>query len=432
MTTNGPDHDPLLLPERARLLHIGLMKTGTTSLQYAASALREGLLERGVRYPGTGLNHRTALTAVMGRGWGWDSEPNPAAWDRLREEIEAEGTRRVWVGHELVSEASEADAEAYRAGLGENTHVVVTLRNYAAMLPSAWQQTMKGGRHRTFESWLRGHLAAKPNLQRTRLEQERLDQGAVVRRWAKVFGPENVTVVVVDKSTPNLLFEAFEDMLGLERGFLSTAEQDGFASNRGMSAEEAELLRAINAELRDELSWPDYRRWVRTGTAATMLARRTPGQHDTRLVLPTWAAEKAAARSARYVEEIAASGVRVVGDLALLDQPVPHTDEPLVEPAAVPVDAAAQAVIGAIRQAQAERERAEYYRARLGVWAESGRTYGPRLGKASGRELAVALAKRVRQRLTGQGRPVPTDDAENLGDVATYEADAIRREEDSQ
>ncbi|GAA1991092.1 hypothetical protein GCM10009718_31040 [Isoptericola halotolerans] len=432
MTTNRPSPHDLLLPERSRLLHIGLMKTGTTSLQHAASVLRDELLERGVRYPGTGLNHRTALTAVMGRGWGWDSAPNPAAWETLRAEIDAETSRRVWVGHELVSEAEETDVEAYRDGLGDRTHVVVTLRNYAAMLPSAWQQIMKGGRHRTFESWLRGHLSAKPNLERTRLEQERLDQGAVVRRWAQVFGPENVTVVVVDKSTPNLLFEAFEDMLGLDRGFLSTAEQDGFASNRGMSAEEAELLRAINVELRDEISWPDYRRWVRTGAAGTMLAQRSPGEHDTRLVLPTWAAEKAARRAARFVEEIDTSGVRVVGDLALLNQPVPHTDEPLTEPTSVPVDAAAQAVLGAVRQAQAERERAEYYRERLRIWAESGRTYGPRVGKASGRELAVALAQRVRRRLAGAGRPSRVDDAENLGAVEQYEADALRREEESQ
>lgn len=431
MTTNGSSPQDLLLPERARLLHIGLMKTGTTSLQNAASALRPGLLDRGVLYPGKGLNHRTALTAVMGRGWGWDSEPNPAAWERLCAEIDAETTRRVWVGHELVSEADESEAQSYREGLGTNTHVVVTLRNYAAMLPSAWQQTMKGGRHRTFESWLRGHLSANPKLDRTRLEQDRLDQGAVVRRWAKVFGSQNVTVVVVDKSTPNLLFEAFEDMLGIERGYLSSAELDGFASNRSMSREESELLRAINAELRERLTWQEYRLWVRNGIAGTMLAERSPGEHDSKLVLPTWAAEKAAARAQRFVEEIAASGVRVVGDLALLDQPVPHSDEVAPAPTSVPVDAAAQAVLGAVSQARAERERAEYYRERLATWADSGHTFGPRVGKASGRELAAAFVRRVVRRLTGRAEETP-DDAEDLGTVEQFEADARRRDEVSQ
>src|SRR5699024_7178771 len=59
--------DSLLLPERARLLHIGPMKTGTTSLQSAASKLRARLLAHGVRYPGVTMNHRRAVGAFMNK-----------------------------------------------------------------------------------------------------------------------------------------------------------------------------------------------------------------------------------------------------------------------------------------------------------------------------------------------------------------------------
>lgn len=387
-------NDGLLLPDRARLLHIGLMKTGTTGLQNAASGLREELLARGVRYPGTSLNHRTALTAVMGRGWGWNTAPQPEAWEALRAEIEAETERRVWVGHEFLSECDDDLARRFLDRLGERTHVVVTLRNYASVLPSAWQQTMKGGRTGTFEDWLKIMLAENPKMDATIRSQRRLDQGEVVQRWARVFGPENVTVVVVDKSTPNLLFDAFEEMLGLEPGLLSTFELDGYASNRSMSVEETALLRAVNAGLRHEVSWTEYRWWLRYGVAGHMLGERGPGEHDTRLVLPTWAARRAAERSARFVEQIDGSGVRVVGDLGLLDKPVPHEEHPVLDAPMVAVDAAAHAVLGAITQGRSDRARAEDYAERL----REAVAKGPGLDEASGRELVGALARRVRAR----------------------------------
>jgi hypothetical protein len=398
-------NDELLLPQGTRLLHIGLMKTGTTSLQNAASALRPQLLSRGVRYPGEGLNHRNALLALMDRGWGWGTSPDPAAWEGLRAEIEAERDRRVWIGHELLSEADDDQVRRFREGLGENAHVVVTLRGYGAVLPSAWQQMMKGGRLQTFEQWLRAVLAEQPRQPRARLEAARLDQGDVVARWAEVFGPQNVTVVVVDKSTPTLLFDAFEDMLGLERGLLSTAEIDGAAANRGMSAQEAELLRTLNATLRKELSWDEYLKWLRASVTAQMLGAREIGPEETRTTLPAWAAEVAEARSQEFVRRIRGTGVRVVGDLALLEARVPSVDVAPPAPTTIPIDAAVQAVLGAIAQGRAEEQRAEHYRERLQVWADAGRTFGPRVGKASGRELATAFARLVGRRLTGRADP---------------------------
>ncbi|WP_418276173.1 hypothetical protein ACNHYB_15100 [Isoptericola jiangsuensis] len=421
MPANDRNDAGLLLPEGARLLHIGLMKTGTTSLQNAASALRPELLSQGVRYPGEGLNHRTALLSLMGRGWGWGTSPSPEAWARLQAEIQAESSRRLWLGHELLSEADGDQVRRFREVLGGNTHVVVTLRSYGSILPSAWQQMMKGGRVQTFDAWLRAILADSPKQPRARLEAGRLDQGAVVSRWAEVFGPQNVTVVVVDKSTPTLLFDAFESMLGLESGLLSTAEIDGAAANRGMSAEEAELLRTLNATLRQELSWSEYLTWVRASVASTMLGGRGIGSHDTAIVLPAWAAEIAETRAAKHVGRIRESGVRVVGDLDLLQAPVKTCDTTPPSPTSIPLDAAAQAVLGAIAQGRAEAERAEYYRERLGAWGESGRTYGPRLGKASGRELAGALARRVRDRLTGRLAAPGPDEG---GDLAATDAQA--------
>ncbi|GAA4720699.1 hypothetical protein GCM10023216_07130 [Isoptericola chiayiensis] len=392
--------DGLLLPERARLLHIGLMKTGTTSLQNAASALRPELAARGVLYPGTAVNHRIAMAALMERSLP-GVEPRPKVWKRLHSEIEADTSRRVLVGHEFVSEADDATAQQVYEGLGDRTHVVITLRNYSEVLPSAWQQTLKSGRNMSFGHWLKQVLSDDLEHRRLRLERDRLDQGAVTERWARVVGPENVTVVVVDKSTPTLLFDAFEDMLGLDRGVLAGADLDGFASNRSMSLEEAELLRAVNAEVRSTLSFQEYRYWIRTGAIAAVLGGRKPAEDETKLLLPAWAADRAAERSERFAAQIEGSGVRVVGDLALLERDVPDAGRRAPRSSTVPVEAAAKAVVGAISRGKLQRDKAQELLAEKSAdsAADTLDATAPRLDQASGRELAAALVRRVRERI---------------------------------
>lgn len=86
---------PLLLPPRARLLHVGLMKTGTTALQQAASRRRRVLLRHGVRYPGHRYNHRQAALALLRRRGGRGRSERPDDWDELLAEVAAERQRRI-------------------------------------------------------------------------------------------------------------------------------------------------------------------------------------------------------------------------------------------------------------------------------------------------------------------------------------------------
>ncbi|SKC36110.1 hypothetical protein [Krasilnikoviella flava] len=401
MSTSTAPSTSLQLPERAVLLHIGLMKTGTTSLQNAAAALRPELLAQGVRYPGTTVNHRSAVNDFMGHSWGWDTTPVHGAWSRLRAEIDRDAGNRIWVGHEFGANADDATALRWRAELGERAHVVVTLRNYASILPSLWQQMTKEGERAGFEQWLRGVLSDDP-ADELRSFRDRIDQGRVVTRWAEAFGPQNVTVVVVDKSTPELLFDAFESMLGLEPGLLSTAKLDGKASNRGMSLEEAELLRLLNHKLRKQLAWLEYCKWLRDSASTSVLRYRRTGDHDTKLVLPTWAAQVAQERAATHVEQIVASGVRVVGDLEHLRAEVRSAEDPPMRSAVVPIDAAVEAILGVIRQGRREEDRLATAReeiAALEADARARRKTGPALSEASGRELVRALGSRVKRRL---------------------------------
>lgn len=350
----------LVLPERTRLFHVGPPKTATTALQTAAAARRDLLLDHGVRYPGRMRSHRSAVAAFVGRPVSWvgtsaDRAPAPDRryWDELVSEVETDRTRRILLGHEYAAGADDATACRFADALGPRTHVVVTLRSYGAMLPSIWQEHNKAGNQEPFDDWLTRVLARPRTQQMVERVHVRHDQGALVRRWAEVVGPQNVTVVVVDPADRRGVFAAFEAMLGLPDGLLG--DPDGSRTNRGLSVPEAELLRRLNSVLRAHaIGWPDYERLVVEGAAARLLADRAPADDEPRLRLPDLAADRADEEARRHVEEIASSGVRVVGDLAVLAAPAPrrtgpHEDHRAVEQ--VPVDAAVAALGGVVSAA---------------------------------------------------------------------------------
>jgi hypothetical protein len=353
----GPATSELLLPPRARLFHIGPPKTGTTSLQAAASVSRDRLLAHGVRYPGQTQSHRSAVAAFLGRPLTWvaanaSSAPAPAMsnWDALMDEVEAEQERRVWLGHEYAAGADDATAKRFADAIGPDIQVVITLRPYGAMLPSIWQEYNKAGNTGLFDDWLRGVLNRKRSKQMIERVHVRHDQGGLVRRWQRTVGADRVTVIVLDSGRPSALFETFEAMLGLPIGLLEAAELPPAASNRSLSVPELEFLRRTNVVLRAQgVPWTDYQRLLAEGGATRMLEKRRPTADEQRLLLPDWAAELADEDSARHVTEIEASGVRVVGDLATLATPAvrraPSAPEhQYVETLAM--DAAVEAVLG--------------------------------------------------------------------------------------
>lgn len=343
------------LPPRSRLLHIGLPKTGTTALQSTARSLRPELLARGVRYPGGGVNHRHAVSSLMGRRWGWvgaDAQvPARRHWDTLMAEVDADTERRIWISHEFASESDDENAARFAAALGPQMHVVITLRPFHDLLASSWQQFVKSGSIHRFEPWLHKVLSDRPDLKTTPTFHRRNDQAGVVERWARAAGAERVHVVVVDRTTPTMLTDSFEDLLALPRGFLVDDSLGGLRSNRALSLGEAELLRRVNAEIKAAgIRWRDYELLIREGMVARMLQHHEPAPDQRRQQLPAWAAERANARGALFAERIAASGVTVLGDLAVLARPAAPA-APQKEPSEVDVELAADAVLGVLSAA---------------------------------------------------------------------------------
>jgi hypothetical protein len=339
------------LPPRVRLLHVGLMKTGTTSLQSAASSRRGLLLRHGVRYPGRRYNHRQAAFALRRRApqsESSSSERHPDEWDALMSEISDDPERRVLISNELIADWPEPVARRFVEELGPLTHVVITVRRFAALLPSVWQQYVKSGHCFDLENFcallLNGPSAApnSPNL-------ERHDQGLVVSRWAQIVGPENTTVVVVDKDEPARVSDSFEAMLGLPTGALRTHGQGGFAQNRSLTAAEAALLLQINQVLKPyAIAEDELIKVVRNGAIARVLDECSLPGPEEQLILPPWAMDRAALRGRAQAEIISRSGVRVVGDLTELGRASSHRAGQWILPETVPTQVAAEAVVGAL------------------------------------------------------------------------------------
>jgi hypothetical protein len=340
-----PDVPPLA-PD-AVLLHIGVHKTGTTAIQAALTDARPELRQHGVYYPGKRpAQHRSAL-AILQRPWGW-VDRGAETYDRsvfdwlARRTNEHEG--RTVISSEFFCEANEdSAAEIAQALGGDKVHVVVGLRNLGSLLPSSWQQYLKYGMATGYIKWLRNVFEEPGGSSMTPTFWMRMDHEAVVRRWAKAVGPENMTVLVLEDVDRRAMFRTFEQLLDIPVGTLESRMD--LTSNRSLTAMESQLLLDLNRQVARDLEWLDYQRYVRRGLALRLVEDRQPPPDEPRLYTPPWALEAAAEMGGRAAEWIGSSGVRVLGDLETLRK-IPPTGTPtdLDERRTIPSEVAVAAV----------------------------------------------------------------------------------------
>ncbi|NHI16301.1 hypothetical protein [Microbacterium excoecariae] len=392
-TTPGTRHDPIA--PGARLVHIGMPKTGTTALQTTAARRRAALRAEGVLYPGDDINHRAGLLAKLGVVWGWgegSAVPDRRHWDALAREIRGASGDRVWLDHEFCATANASRISELVEDLGGPVHVVVTLRGTASLLASSWQQYLKSGLAMPFDAWLRAVLDGPTGVEGvTPSFRRRTNVAGVIDRWAAVVGADRVTAIVLDGDDRARVPETFEDMLGLSRGALD-AEPDDFAQNRSFSWEEADLVLRVNAaiEAGGGLPWRDYARALRHGSVARLLHAHSPGPSETRILPPAWAVERSQQIAWDQAERIRAAGVRVVGDVDQLAAPVPSAE--LLRPESIPAAVAEAVAAGAVSSTAG---RGWDFRA-----PEAGATGEGSVRAATAqirtRELAEELARRIR------------------------------------
>lgn len=327
-------------------MHIGVHKTGTTAIQSSLAQVRPQLREHGISYPGMLMAHRDIASSAMGRPLGWRTEgarpPQQGLWDEtVREARNFDGT--TLISSEFLAEADDETAARMVAATGaDRTHVIITLRNFARILPSAWQQNLKSGMRSTYEDWLRKMLF-DPESMETTVFWKRHRHDRVVNRWVSLLGPEHVHVVVVDERDRGGIYRAFEGLLNLPDRFLQPSTES--RENRSFTAAEAEFLRRLNLAVADLGGWARYRHQVHDRMEKGLVEGRTPASDEPRLQTPQWALDRAAEFAVLFADAINASEAQVIGDLDVL-RAAHHgseTDAEVVE--VVPVDAAVSAAV---------------------------------------------------------------------------------------
>jgi hypothetical protein len=310
---------------RRVFLHVGEPKCGTTFVQEILWRNRAALSEHGIVLPGRDWwSHfratqdlRGVETAADDPSGSWRGE-----WDALAAEARQPQRAQadVVISHELLSAASaEQAARAIRSLAPMQVHVVIAVRDIAALLPAEWQETIKHGNVHRYVPWVNG-LIERPTNRTGRLRWfwRVHDTMAVLERWVAGLPPQQVHVVTVPHpgAPSSLLWERFASVIGV-----GTAHVDLSATrpNASLGVAEVEMLRRLNRLLPRDLPGWFYTTRVKEQIAQRVLARR---RGDDRLQLPPNRRKWADERSDQLVNALKASGYDIVGDLGDL-RPTP-------------------------------------------------------------------------------------------------------------
>ncbi len=312
------------LPTGTHLLHLGPTKTGSTTLQNALYARQQELHSHGVCYPGNRPKQQEAFADLLG----WPPNNRQTRRDKQESDLvarqidQAENLRVVLSSERLGRCSLEHARRVVERFGGSQPHVVAAARRYDRFLPSQWQQQVRQLTTQSYEAWLEELLPPPAST-------EPLSGGLwtahatmdLARRWGSLVGLKNTTIMLTSETDRTFLTNAFESMLGLPTGLLSTVR---VRSNQSFGYEEIELLRQWSCafqrtendlELRVQFVQQAARKLEKLPRAST----RVPYP-----ALPVWTRPVLDELSEQRIDGLRAlqdHGLRIIGDLDSLRIP---------------------------------------------------------------------------------------------------------------
>lgn len=304
---------------RARVvLHVGLMKSGTSYLQHTLFDQRDALATHGVHVPGRSWRHQfnAALDALR-------HGPRAPEWREVVDDVAA-GVTNV-ISSEFLAPARPEAVEAVVSSFPDHdVEVVLTVRDLNRNLPAMWQETVQNGRTWTWEDYLGGAYVQRPGAgpdagthdagRRFWRQQNAL---RIARRWSAAVGAERVSVVTVPRpgAPRDELWRRFATVLGGPADLETTTA----GGNESVGLASALVLRRLNESLAERgFFLPDGQKQRKTYLAKRVMASRRRDEPTLGLEVEDWVREQAL----RQVRGLEALGVRLVGDWADLE-PVP-------------------------------------------------------------------------------------------------------------
>ena len=144
------------MPRRV-FVHVGLPKTGTSSIQHSLQLSRRELASLDYGVPGsTWLAQREAVWDLLGRRVGGaEGGGVPGSWQRLVKEIRRSTDSAQLVSEELLVHARPRHARRIAQELEPfELNVVVTVRDLTTAVPSMWQQEVLTGATWTWRDYV--------------------------------------------------------------------------------------------------------------------------------------------------------------------------------------------------------------------------------------------------------------------------------------
>ena len=332
------DHQPQVAARRTVVLHVGLMKSGTTFVQTSLFENKQALAEQGVLVPGSRWSKQASAVQDVLR-----PRSGAGEWDRLTTEI-AEGPARAVISMEFLGPArARAISRVVESLQPARVEVVCTVRDLNRNLAALWQETIQNGRWWSWAEYLAGAEQARPELGREpdshagRTFWRQQDAARICNSW--LGHADRVTVVTLPRpgAAPRELLERFAQAAGFDAGPLVPAKP----ANESLGAASALALRAFNESLAERgLEFPAGQHLRKKVIAKQILAGRRSSEPRIGLPVEPWVVDSSQALR----ERLKALPVDLVGSWDDLE-PVPVDG---VDPAQVPAEEVAQAALAAL------------------------------------------------------------------------------------
>lgn len=302
------------------VLHIGAMKSGTSTVQHQLLCHPEVLAEQGFCFPGTRWRHQIlGVLDVLDQTRDGQVVPgSEGAWQRLLDELAAHDGTGVISMEFLGPTPPEYIEKVVQSLRPADVRVVMTARDLGRNVPAMWQEGLKNRATWTWPEYLRDIASTeKPRQGHARRFWRQMNYPFIAEKWLQAVGRERFTLVTVPHPGAGsaVLWERFCSVVGLEPHAFAPVEPQ----NVSLSAASAQVLRALNEALPPELPLAHYQRVVKH-----QLAKRGmpgPSGPEDRI---GFSGEWVDQRAARQIARLQALDIEVVGDLEEL-RPVAQT-----------------------------------------------------------------------------------------------------------
>ncbi|HNA98415.1 MAG TPA: hypothetical protein PLC19_03015, partial [Marmoricola sp.] len=223
-------------------LHIGAPKSGTTYLQAILEGNAAALAERGVLVVAAHQRLRRVHAAMAIREDSRLAKLPPeaaAAWDLLVAEIKSWSGDTAICSYELFAAASAEKAQKALAKLdGIEVHVVITARDLARAMPSAWQERLKFALTEPLVTFAPDRTMGA----RAQWGWRTMDPAGVAQRWGASLPAEQVHIVTMSRrpTSKHEFWDRFASACQIDSAGLNLDQE---RVNESMGVVEAELLR---------------------------------------------------------------------------------------------------------------------------------------------------------------------------------------------